>query len=437
MASSFLYTREQRVSIWEKMLLWYFPLEMIYRFLLLRNIDTHLILPLQAFILMYGFIAWTKVQNGNKLLVTLYIVYSLFSIVFILIGNESIPGYINDVRVVLLPMLAIFIGMKSPSPQIYRVFLFCVLGCMIVGLYLYFVKPDWYIQKLVEQWNDVWYSSGTATEDNIMTGRFMWASRFCAIFVTPYAVSYFGTFALCLLTTDLYKDEEHRLIKNRMLQIVVFIILAIAAILCQNRVAIAYLVLLLLWGVHYGIRNRRPERRFFVYLIVGASLIISVAIIKLAQNDFISMIYDTLLERVEDSKIENMQASSRNTQIKQTLESWDNYAFGQGLGSKNGVARSMGHVGVTDNGYIKLLVEQGVVGFILMFAILLGSMKRAFKYRKYLMAELLILGYVPFTMIGANPLGMEFDYMIIMWLSLGHIWNNRYLEQCIVSNNRI
>ena len=439
MASTLLYTRARSGSIGDKMLLWYFPIEMIYRFLLLRNIDTHLILPLQAFILIYGFIAWGQVvKNRNfKELVTLYILYSLFSIFFIFIGNESMPGYINDVRVVLLPMFAIFIGMKSTSIQIYRVFIYSVLACMIVGLVLYFVKPAWYIQKLVECWNDVWYSSGRATEDNIMTGGFMWASRFSAIFVTPYAVSYFGTFALCLLTVDIYKDEEHRLIKNRIIQIVSFIILAISAILCQNRVAIVYLIFLILCGLYYGIKNKRSERRIFVYLIAGLTLFISATMIKLAQDEFISMIYETLLERVDDSKIENMQASSRHTQIIQTLESWDNYAFGQGLGSKSGVARSMGHIGVTDNGYVKLLVEQGVIGFVLMFAILLGSMKRAFKYRKYFMAELLILGYVPFTMIGANPLGMEFDYMIIMWLSLGHIWNKRYLDECIVSNNRI
>lgn len=424
----------------EKCLLWYFPLDMIYRFFLLRSIDTHLILLLQALVFLYGAYAFTRVKynGGFKGALTLFILYSVFSIFWVLTGDGIVEGYINDLRVVILPMFAVFIGMYNKSDKVFKVFLYSVIACMIVGLYLYFVKPDWYIQHLIDYWNDQWYTgSSVATEDNITSGAFLWSSRFSAIFTTPYAVSYYGTFALCILTVDIYKDEANRIIKKRWVQWLLFVILSITAVLCQNRVAIVYLVFLIIVALFYGIKNHRTERKFFIYMVVGILLIITVVVIKLRQDEFISVIIDTFIERVEDTQENGMHNVSRDSQVTLTLNSWDNYIFGEGLGSRGGVARRMGYPGVTDNGFIKLMVEQGILGLVFLLSIFIGSALHALKRRKYLSPELLMMGYVLFTMIGANSLGMEFDYMIIMWFAMGHIWNKRYLEQCIDSNNRI
>ena len=426
-------------SFLEKLLLWYFPVEMMYRFLLLRDIDTHMILLLQAFILVYGAIAFlrTKYNGSFKTFVCFYLVYSILSIVFVVSDSRLIAGYINDLRVVLLPILAVFIGMYSKNEKIYKVFIYTVVVCMTIGLYLYFVKPAWYIQHLVEYWNDQWYSTSTATEDNIMSGTYLWASRFSAIFTTPYAVSYFGTFALCLLTVDIYKTEDKRLIKNRVLQLLFFSVLAISAVLCQNRVAIVYLACLLLWGLYYGTKNHRKEKNIFICAFAGTALIIAVAVIYLAQDEFMAVIIDTLTERFTDTQENGLHNVSRDSQVSLVFNSWNNIPFGEGLGTKGGVARRLGLPGVTDNGYIKLMVEQGILGLLLVVTLFLASAKRAYKYRKYLMSELLIIGYVLFTMIGANTLGMEFDYMIIMWYAVGRIWNSKYLKGIIESNNRI
>ena len=187
----------------------------------------------------------------------------------------------------------------------------------------------------------------------------------------------------------------------------------------------------------YGIKNHRSERKFFIYMLVGIISIITVVVILLRQNEFISVIIDTFLERVEDTQENGLHNVSRDSQVALTLNSWNNYIFGEGLGSRGGVARRLGYPGVTDNGYIKLMVEQGIIGLFFLISIIIGSALHAFKKREYLAQELLMMGYVLFTMIGANSLGMEFDYMIIMWFAMGHIWNRRYLEECMITNNRI
>lgn len=426
-------------SFFEKCLLWYFPLDMVYRFLFLREIDSHLILPLQVFIFLYAIYSYSVIHFGKSFrdYVALFIIYSILSFILVAAGNGPIAGYFNDLRVVILPMSAVFIGIHNKSDNLYKVFLYSVVISMIIGLYLYFAKPSWYIQHLINYWNDQWYTGGMATEENIMSGAFLWSSRFSSIFVTPYAVSYYGTFALCMLTVDIYKDKNNRLIKSRWVQWSFFVILAIGAFLCQNRVAIVYLVFLIVLALVYGIKNNRSERKFFMYLVVGIAIIFTFTVVKMSKDEFFSVIIDTFVERVEDTQENGLYNTSRDSQIVSTLKSWDNYMLGEGLGSRGGVARRLGLPGVTDNGYVKLLVEQGIIGFVFLMFIFLKSARRAYKHRRYLSTELLIIGYVLFTMIGANTLGMEFDYMIIMWFALGHIWNIRYLDECIVSNNRI
>lgn len=423
----------------EKCLLWYYPLDMIYRFFLLRDIDTHLILLLQAFVFLYALYVFSLIRHNSSFKgeIVFFILYSVLSVFLVLAGDGIIEGYVNDLRVVILPMLAIFIGMYNKSDKVYKVFLYSVFFCMAIGLYLYFVKPAWYVQHLIDYWNDQWYTGGMATEENIMSGAFLWSSRFSSIFSTPYAVSYFGTFALCMLTVDIYKDKKNRLIKSRWMQWSFFVILAICAFLCQNRVAIIYLVFLIVLALVYGIKNNRSERKFFMYLVAGIAIIFTFTVVKMSKDEFISVIIDTFVERVEDTQENGLYNTSRDSQIVSTLKSWDNYLLGEGLGSRGGVARRLGLPGVTDNGFVKLMVEQGIIGFIFLMLIFFKSIHRAYKHRRYLSTELLIIGYVLFTMIGANPLGMEFDYMIIMWFALGHIWNKRYLDECIVSNNRI
>ena len=356
---------------------------------------------------------------------------------WVLAGDGVIEGYMNDLRVVILPMFAIFIGMHNSSDKLFKVFLYSVMCCMVIGLYLYFVKPTWYLQHMVEYWNNAWFGSAVATEENITSGTFLWSSRFSAIFMTPYAVSYYGTFALCILTVDIYKNKNQRLIKNRWVQWSFFIILAIAVLLCQNRVAIVYLIFLVILGLFYGIRNHRSERKFFVYMITGLAVVVTLTMVRLSKDAFVSVIIDTFIERVEDTRENGLYNTSRDSQIKVVLKSWDNYAFGEGLGSRGGIARRAGRPGITDNGYVKLVVEQGVVGFLFLMAIFCGSALHAYKRRRVLATELLMIVYVLFTMIGANPLGMEFDYMIIMWFAMGHIWNNRYIEECKISGNHI
>ena len=428
-----------KFSFLEKCLLWYFPLDTMYILLGMRGIDTHLILPLQALVFFYGFIAFFSLKKINRLslLVIFYIVLSVFSVVFIPSGDRLIEGYINDMRVVVLPMLAIFIGMNNHSDKLYKVFVYAIVISMIIGLLLYFFKPDWFIQRMVEKYNNEWFTNANATDDSIMSGQLGWTSRFAAIYGSPYGVSYFGTFALCLLTVDIFKDEEHRLIKKRWIQIGSFIVLAISAVLCQNRVAIVYLAFLLMFGMFYGIKHKRKEGKLFRNILIGVLLIGTIVIIRYQDNDFVTMIKETLIERFVDTQENGLHNTSRDTQVRLTLNSWDNFVLGEGLGSRGGVARSQGKPGVTDNGYVKLIVEQGIFGFIILLLIFLTSIFHAFKHRKYLYAEMLILGYVLFTMIGANPLGMEYDYMIIMWFSLGHIWNNGYLQDCKMNNNHI
>ena len=343
-------------------------------------------------------------------------------------GTRLIAGYVNDIRVVLLPMLALFIGMYHSDNKFYKLFIYSATICMSIGLFLYFTRPGWYLNYLIDCYNNAWYNTGAiATEDNIMSGELGWAYRFSGIYSSPYAVSYYATFALCLLAVDIYREETKRLITKRWVQWACFIVLALAAILCQNRVAMIYTVFIIFVALIYGIKVHNKARHFFTGIIVSVILVGTFVFVRYQNDDFFVMIKETLSGRVEEMKFSNLENSSRSNQIEITLRSWDNVFFGEGLGSRGGVARSMGAAGITDNGYVKLLVEQGVFGFTALLLVFLISANRARKKYRLFAAELLMIGYVLFTLIGANTLGIAYDYMIIMWYAVGRIWNKKYL----------
>lgn len=417
-------------SILGRLWIWYFPLAILYQLLMMLYIDTHLVLPLQALVFFFGILAFVKVpyNKGFKTLLTFYIVISILSIVFV-IGTRLIEGYVNDVRVVILPMFAVFIGMYHADNKFYKYFIYSATICMGIGLFLYLTRPGWYLNYLIECYNNAWYNTGAiATENNIMSGQLGWAYRFSGIYSTPYAVSYYATFALCLLAVDIYREESNRLITKRWVQWACFIVLALAAILCQNRVSMIYTVFIILVALIYGIRVHNKARHFFTGLIISVIFVGAFILIRYQNDDFFVMIKETLLGRVEEMKFSNLENASRSNQINVTLQSWNNVFLGEGLGSRGGVARSLGVAGITDNGYVKLLVEQGLIGFSTLLLVFLVSANRARKKYRLFAAELLMIGYVLFTLLGANTLGMAYDYMIIMWYAVGRIWNKKYLQ---------
>lgn len=429
-ASPNIVSMKKNNSVKDKALLLYFPLAMLYQVLMMFYLDTHLVLPLQALTLLYGLWALGRIKYNNnfKSIVVIFIIYSILSVVFV-IGSKLIDGFVYDVRVVILPMFTIFIGMWHDDNMFYKFFIYSVSFCMGLGLLLYLIRPGWYLSYLVDCYNNAWYNtSAVATEDNIMSGQLGWAYRFCGIYSTPYAISYFATFALCLLAVDIYREESTRLITKRWVQWVCFIVLALAAILCQNRVAMIYTVFIIAVALIYGIKVHNKARHFFTGLIVTVILVGTFIFIRYQNDDFFVMLKETLSGRVEEMKLSNLENSSRSSQIQITLKSWNNVPFGEGLGSRGGVARSLGAPGITDNGYIKLLVEQGVLGFCILLVIFLKSALRALRRYRLYAAELLMIGYVLFTLIGANTLGMSYDFMIIMWYAVGRIWNKKYLQ---------
>ena len=93
------------------------------------------------------------------------------------------------------------------------------------------------------------------------------------------------------------------------------------------------------------------------------------------------------------------------------------------MGSKNAGARQAGLPGITDGNFVKILVENGVVGLFWFLWFVLKSLKKAVLRKNKNTIEAWIILFMLFAMTGSNGLCIEFYYSAIFWYAIGKIWS--------------
>ena len=163
-------------------------------------------------------------------------------------------------------------------------------------------------------------------------------------------------------------------------------------------------------------------------LIVG-----SIALVSLYATTEIG---ERVLDRFGKLTINDAFSDARISQNKDLLGVWNNIIIGNGLGTGGNEARRMGYPAVTDSNYIKILVEQGIIGMILFIAFIIATIKRILSNFKYLALEGAFFASILIAMIGSNSLMFSL-YIPPFWYSVGRIWNDVYLNYLRNVDNHI
>ena len=186
-----------------------------------------------------------------------------------------------------------------------------------------------------------------------------------------------------------------------------------------------------IWMIIYGIITKNPHKSIFVGALIASFVFVFSLALFLSDNAYFSYLKDTLFERFSDLSIENAMEGSRTNQRETVLASWQDVMLGDGTGSKGAQARIAGKPAITDGGYIKMIVENGIVGVTLFSIIIILTIWRCIKYLKYFMLELLIIGYVLVSMLGANSISMNWCFILPFWFAVGLTWNDKILKKRI------
>lgn len=405
-----------------KLLDYIYPLYFVVAFfdMYLGNIGIYIYIKYFSFIilLLFGIKIYVNCTNykSMKSIFTLFLLYNLCSIIWYVINGVPFQCYFNEIFNSIPAMFFFYIGMseRRVEERFFRYFLYSCTICMLIGFYLYLATPGWYIASKTALANNQWYVQYNYSENDISSSM-----RFSSYLTDTYEADVFAIFAFGIAISFLFNKKNYYSYKLSYLFIFINLV---AAIMTQQRVAMAgvsaYFIFFILWG--YKNNNRKEASKMILIVVLFLFLLIPVAIKYFA--DRIDLILELLTGRMENMSMTKAMGE-RNYQIKLLTDHWMNPIFGHGIGAGGSLARSLGHPGVSDCSYIEMLYEIGVVGFIFYFYILLKTSFRGIKYLRYYIAELCMIGFVAVACIGSNTLTMGFLAITPFWYCLGRIWN--------------
>lgn len=366
--------------------------------------------PLRIFVFYVGIKAITKYGSRNYH-VLLYLLYSILSIASYIINGFPLSLYLLCCITILGPVLFAYVGMDTNNygyHSFYKSFFWACVACCTIGLFLYFMRPEWYNTAIVAMSSE--RIEGEYSEEKLLE----WY-RFSSFLNDSYDISYI-TMASLPMGLFLWANETNRTKKR--LYVIGIIVVYFSALLCQQRVAM-FSTSLVLFAFFY-LRNKKNA--FVILTAVSVLALIVFLIISFAgDNEIVSL----LSLRFGEMNVFDA-LGERSNQTERIMKAWSNYPFGEGIGSACVFARQLGMVSITDGAYVEVLYELGIIGFIIFISLILKSFFKAFKNRNYLFVEVSIVGSFMVAMVGACPF-VYFFYMIPFWLSIGRITNKDYL----------
>ena len=339
----------------------------------------------------------------------------LFIIVFI--GLIAIYSYTRNYdfslwylgcRTELYFTIFFFVG-KHPAMQnkdiLKKGLLPFIITC-IIGLILYFFPQPWYIDYKMSIWSD---------QDDI--GRFLEMSRLSAFWPYPYWVSYGCCIMYIYILSSSYRIGH---ITKKNISIMSFIVLIV--LLTQQRaplimiasVTILYCIIILLF------QPQKSKWRMWNSIILLFVLLSSIVVF--AYNIMGEDMRDRMFDKLEAfSEVTNF-VEDRTANMNRDFRTKEVTFFGDGIGRYSHAAYFQGKSAITDQQYLKMLYEIGIIGCIGYAFILLTTIIRGLKNVQKNQFELLIIIFFLMAMTGANCLAVFEQHVAIFWLSCGLIF---------------
>ena len=392
------------------------PVLIIEYFFLMFGFNIHRILVTPMILLMdmlsFILIIKTLLSNnttGTRLFMVWFII-NIMSAVAYRYNGMPFSCYISMLRPYIFPMFFFLLGIDKDVDKslFYKYYLIASVFSFVVGIILYFTTPSFYLEYLSGIISNNW-QGGNSSVDYIVD-----TFRMGSFFGSSYAISFLSVPAMCIALGNTLKKGAH----ENWLMFIVSIISWLSALLCQQRVAMAFSTFVIIY--YYIISRSRVNGTYILTTGIVVGVIGIIAII--GTNDRYSFVLESLKNRTEEMSFIKAYEGSRTNQVVSTIAATDNFILGDGIGARSSQARKIGKPGVSDVEYIRLLSENGIIGLLLFLLITLCSIIRVFSCRREFFTEIMIIGFFLFAMIGSNALSINHLYSTVFWFSLGTIW---------------
>ena len=270
----------------------------------------------------------------------------------------------------------------------------------IIGIYLYLVKPDWYMLFLLQQFSEIGNQA------------FQEFARLRSIFASPYVLAYFCSFVISYNWFKIFSSKKTG-------KGIYFyqVILITTSFFCMMRAPIACWMLSLGLAIFYNMKyfkGKRFLKKISPFVLI-ASLMLPLAISKMDTDDF-SFFTD---------KIKSVSSSSQSANLlKERLMLYNikESLWGEGAGRHAFYADDYPpNYQLPDNEYQKVIVEVGFFGLITLCSLWVLALLKGMFYFKHLYYETCLVITCIFTMSGASSLTIVNEHPFIFWLALGQI----------------
>ena len=265
----------------------------------------------------------------------------------------------------------------------------------ILGIYFFFRMPGWYL--------DMKNSMIKGDTTYMSLGETM---RLSAFWAHPYYFVYGLMSVVPFVLLDMFKKNKHNGFVYAEL-----LIISIALILAQLRVAIACFILFVLCNFYSNSKNKATFIIYTIFVFMLVTLIVGFIIFSYLDADSIRYIF-------EHSSGLEIDSRYKATSGGHSMDSFWGGGFGRySLKVGNSFA-------IIDNEYQKLLAEIGILGFSIVIIIFLLSLVRITKIKEHYVEKMIVLFYI-IACLGASCLSNISQYPFIFWLALGSLWSDK------------
>lgn len=364
-------------------------------------------------------------KNGISDLMWMLLFTNILSFPLIILSGRPISCYTNEIFNYIPAMLYFFVGASSnvDTEKFYRYLLISATISFTIGLLLYFTTPDWYVSKLAEWANQSKIASVEMSETSVLEH-----TRFQSYLMSEYAISHFTMFGLAVVCFTAFREDKYK-ISSKWVYLSIFVLL-VCAIISQMRVAMFCSVATFLSFIIYDIFISKKGKSLRIILVISVILITAVAYFICSNREQFELVSSLMSNRMEEMSI-GKALKGRENQIDNLMSTWNWVIIGHGLGSGGAISLLGGYPGVTDQNYIKILYENGLLGMLLFMIIIIKTLIKAIKKYRYYTIELVIIVFVMIAMLGSNTLCFAYLYILPFWFAIGRVWNKKYLQYAI------
>ncbi len=333
------------------------------------------------------------------------VLYFLLSGLLYIKNGLPFQLYLTGVSYVLLP--TVFYLIPRESIDVEKVFsrsFLALLFSFVLAVLFYYWWPEQYRLYCISHG----YISAVARPQSSLQGI--------------YGVTLVGSFAACAVIYYYGKWIQ----SNKLYHLLATAFSFGMVLFAGRRSAIfACILLFLLENLVIIIKSPRKKKHHLILIIIG---ILGVAGYVFYKSDEFSTFFERL--------------TGISTAINERLWNWleniesvkDKILLGKGLGAGGHIASSYGYLGVHDNSYLMMLVENGVIGLLLFLALLVSNFiaflkNRQKSYLNYIALYIVIIFAI--QAIGSNV--FEFPTLaVLFWFSLSCCGGNTGKQPSVV-----